>query len=119
MLVTGLALALLTGGGFYFLYRKLPNRVRRFMQRHVLLTDTVAALCVYVLLGGTLTALFASAWLCLIVSLVLAITNNPTSNAILEKALARMDSVKTEVTTWLENVSGVEAQAKGEENTNL
>ena len=81
MITTSLALALLTGTGFYLLYSKLPRRIRKFMQRHVLLTDTVACLLTYVLFGGTLIALFAAAWLGVIVSILLAITSNPVTNA--------------------------------------
>ena len=85
MLITGFTLAVLTNVGFYLIYRKLPARMRAFMHKHTLMTDLTACLCTYVLFGGTLVALFASAWCGIMVSIMLAVTNNPDCMAFLEQ----------------------------------
>ena len=79
MIVEGLALAGLTSLGFYFLFAKLPERVQKFLLKHPLLTDAVACVGTYALFGGSLTALFASAWVCVAVSAMLALMNNETT----------------------------------------
>ena len=94
MITTGLTLALLTGAAFYMIFIKLPKRVRVFMQKHPLLTDAVACLLTYMLFGGTLVALFSAAWLGLIISTILALTSNPTTNAMLERLGNKMNAMK-------------------------
>jgi hypothetical protein len=101
MLATGLTLACLTATGFYMVYRKLPARVRRFMEKHVLLTDAVACLLTYMLFGGTLVALFAAAWMGLLTSVLLAIANNPKTNFLLERAVRRLGQAKEQFIAWL------------------
>jgi len=100
MIIEGLSLAVLTGAGFYFLYHKLPRSVRKFMQKHVLLTDAVICFATYALFGGTLTALFAAAWLGLIVSITLAIVSNPDANALLERFGERCTEWKGKFAAW-------------------
>lgn len=85
MLTTGLTLAVLTAVGFYAVYRKLPARMRKFMVKHALITDAVACTLTYMLFGGTIIGLFAAAFCGIIVSLTLAMVNNPKINAFLEK----------------------------------
>jgi hypothetical protein len=100
MITTGLALAALTGAGFYLIYRKLPGRLRRFLQRHILLTDAVACLLTYILFGGTLVALFAAAWIGLIVSIMLALISNPSTNVLLEQVALRCRKLKESILAW-------------------
>ena len=76
MLVNGFALAIATVVGFYLIYMKLPGRVRKWLQKHALLTDCVACVLTYMLFGGTLVALFAAAFVGIITSLLLALLNN-------------------------------------------
>lgn len=102
MITTGLTLALLTGCGFLFLYHKFPKRIRMFMQRHVLFTDTVVCLLTYILFGGTLVALFAAAWLGIIVSLILALVSNPTTAALINVFMKRVAELKAKFISWLE-----------------
>lgn len=71
------ALALLTTTGFMFIYKKFPTRLRKFLEKHSLLTDLVAAILTYMLLGGTLTALTASAMVGILTSCLLYIAANP------------------------------------------
>jgi len=78
MLITnGLTLAILTTTAFFIVYKKLPRKIRRWVQAHTLLTDVVALLLTYMLFGGTLTALFAAAMTGLFVSGLLYISNHP------------------------------------------
>lgn len=77
MIINGLTLAVLTTTGLIILYKKIPRKVRRFIERHHLLADAVALLFTYILLGGTLTALFAAALVGLFTSALLYIANNP------------------------------------------
>jgi len=76
MLSTATALAILTTGGFVVVYSKLPRRMRKFIEKHSLATDVVALFLAYMLLGGTLTALTASAMVGLMISGLLHIQNN-------------------------------------------
>ena len=101
MITTGLSLALLTSAGFYLLFVKMPKKIRRFMQKHVLFTDTVACLLTYILFGSTLIALFAAAWLGIIVSCILAITSNPALNGILERFLDKIGELKDVFVDWV------------------
>lgn len=73
----GLVLGSLTVGGFYLVYRKLPPKVRAFMEKHALLTDAVALYGTYILMGGGVTALFAAAWAGILTSIMLYIAANP------------------------------------------
>ena len=77
MLSSALTLAILTTAGFYVAYSKLPRRVRRWIENHSLLTDTLCLLLTYMLLGGTLTALVAAAMVGLMTSALLYIANHP------------------------------------------
>jgi len=107
MIITGLSLALLTGAGFYLLFCKLPKRFQRFFLRNPLITDIIACISIYTLLGGTIVALFAAAWLGLIVSIMLALLNNKVTAEVLNqisKKLARAKELTMEtLTTYFEN----------------
>ena len=71
-----MTLALLTTIGFLAIYLKLPRNVRKFILKHSLFTDITTLLGVYILLGGTLTALLAAAMCGLSISLLLYMTKN-------------------------------------------
>lgn len=77
MLSDAFALALLTVTGFMFIYKKLPRKIRKFLEKYSLLTDFVSAVLTYMLLGGTLTALTASALVGIFTSCLLYIAQNP------------------------------------------
>lgn len=77
MLSTAVALATLTTAGLLIIYGKLPRRIRKFIEKHNLLTDILCLIGVYFILGGTLTALFAASICGLIVSILLHVANNP------------------------------------------
>lgn len=76
MISQAIALSLVTFGGFFIIYSKLPAKVKEFIKNHSLLTDITTLGAAYVLLGGTLTALFAAALVGLITSTALYIGNN-------------------------------------------
>tara|TARA_Y100000310_G_C20645094_1_gene796083 strand:- start:281 stop:628 length:348 start_codon:yes stop_codon:yes gene_type:complete len=76
MIGTAIALAILTTLGFLIIYAKLPLSIKTFIQSHTLLTDALALAAIYVLLGGTLTALIAAAICGLFVSGLLYISGN-------------------------------------------
>ena len=101
MLVTGLALASMTAVGFYLIFCKLPRSVKKFIQKHSLLTDVIACALTYLLFGGTLVALFAAAWLGIIISILLAVVNNPGANKALEGAVATATSYWKKFEEWL------------------
>ena len=73
---TAFALALLTTTGCYIVYKKLPRKVRRFLEKHSLMTDIGTLIAVYMILGGTLTALMAGAMCGIFVSVLLHVANN-------------------------------------------
>jgi len=105
MVVNGLSLAILTGAAFYFIFNKLPKRMRRFMQRHMLLTDAVACLLTYMLFGGTLVALFAAAWLGLIISVMLTLLNNKKISKAIERLASKLTQLKEASFDWVEKVA--------------
>jgi len=111
MITTGLALATITGAGFYWIWRKLPERVRKFMLRHPLLTDVTACVLTYTLFGGTLVALFAAAWMGLMTSMMLAVINNPQGAALLERMAARLAQLKKKMSEVLQQHFPVEKPA--------
>lgn len=102
MVTTGLSLAILTGAGFLLLYQKLPRKIKRFMQKHVLLTDAVACLLTYLLFGTTLVALFAAAWLGVIVSILLAVMKNAGAERAISQAMSKVGELKDQFMAWLE-----------------
>ena len=94
MLTTGLALAVLTSTGFYMIYNKLPGWARRWMVKHSLLTDVTACVLTYILMGGTLTALFAAAFVGIIISIMLAILNNEVTAAAADRLVERIKDLQ-------------------------
>lgn len=76
MLATSFSLALLTTAGCIAVYSKLPRRVRKFIEKHALMADFICLIGIYMLLGGTLTALFAGAMAGLMISVMLHVANN-------------------------------------------
>lgn len=77
MLTTAASLAVLTTVGCLIIYNKLPRRIRKFIEKHSLLTDLLCLIGIYMLLGGTLTALFAASMCGLAISVLLHIANHP------------------------------------------
>ena len=76
MLGSAVALAILTTVGCFIIYYKLPRRIRKLIEKHSLLSDLLALVGIYLLLGGTLTALIAASIAGLIISIMLHIANN-------------------------------------------
>ena len=76
MLATSFSLALLTTAGCMAVYSKLPRKVRKFIEKHALLADLICLVAIYMLLGATLTALFAGAMAGLMISIMLHVANN-------------------------------------------
>lgn len=111
MITTGFTLACLTAAGFYMVFRKMPRKVRRFLQKHALFTDAVTCMLTYALFGGTLVALFAAAWMGLMVSMLLAITANPALSAALERFATKCGEMKEAFIAWLERMA---PEVKGE-----
>lgn len=77
MLLDAMILATLSVIGFAMVYKKLPRKLRKFLEKHALFTDTMALLLTYSLFGGTLTALIAGALVGIMTSMLLHIANNP------------------------------------------
>lgn len=105
MITTGFTLACLSAAGFYMVFRHLPRRVRKFMQKHALFTDAVACLMTYMLFGGTLVALFAAAWMGILVSTLLALTANPSTAAMMERWACKIGELKDGFIRTLENMT--------------
>lgn len=94
MVTTGLLLGVVTAAGFMFIWVKLPKTLRNFLTKYSLLTDLVVCVATYVLLGGTITALFASAFMGIIVSMMLALVNNEQTGAMLERFVVKISMMK-------------------------
>lgn len=76
MISQAIALAIITFGGFFILFKKLPKKIKDFILKHDLAVDVATLGAAYILLGGTLTALFAAAIVGLFVSAGLYIHKN-------------------------------------------
>lgn len=76
MLSTAIALAVVTTGSVFIIYDKLPKRVKKFIVKHSLMSDILAFIAVYFILGGTLTALLAAAIMGVFISIMLHVANN-------------------------------------------
>lgn len=73
MIVDALVLSTATGAGAWLIFNQLPLSVRNWLMNHRLFTRVICALGTYTLLGGTLTALFAAAFLDIMVGTLLNI----------------------------------------------
>ena len=76
MISMAISLALVTFFGWWIIYKKLPPKVRNFIQRHPLMADAGAALLTYGFLGGTLVALMSGGMVALMTSGALYVANN-------------------------------------------
>lgn len=76
MLSDALVLAILSTIGLIMLYAKLPRKVRRFLEKHAVLTDFVTFILTYLSLGSTLTALTAGAMVAIFTSCIIHISAN-------------------------------------------
>jgi len=77
LILNGLTLGILTTVAFYALYMRFPDWAKRFFIKYRLLTDIVATILTYWLFAGTVTALFAAAWVCLLVEVLLYAGRHP------------------------------------------
>jgi hypothetical protein len=62
MLINGFALGFLTFLGWASVWHKLPPAVQKWTAKHSFLIDLLTTVATYMALGGTVTALFAAAW---------------------------------------------------------
>lgn len=94
MLVTGFLLASITSVAFYMIYAKLPTWAKNFVQKHILVTRVAAALFTYMMFGETLVALFAAAFMDIILSIMLNLANNPETMGLMKRVCARLVQMK-------------------------
>jgi len=113
MLLDALVLASLTTAGFMLVYRKLPRGVRKFLEKHSLLTDAVALLLTYALLGGTLTALVAGALVGIFTSIMLYIAEHPDDFQYLWDAAEAIKKVTGQIKTWANETGATYREHKG------
>lgn len=78
MLSNAFALAILSTGCLYFLYTRLPASAKKWLIDHSLFTDITVMIITFWILGGSVTALFASAVVDLLISMMLHIAKHPT-----------------------------------------
>jgi hypothetical protein len=77
LLVDSMILAAITGTGMWLIFKKLPLKMRLWLNNHMLVTRFGCAILTYTILGGTLHALFAAAWIDLFVSVVMHLYSKP------------------------------------------
>ena len=77
MVLNSLLLAAITGTGLFLIFNKLPLKMRLWLHNHMLVTRFGCAVLTYTVLGGSVTALFAAAWLDLFVSVVMHLYSKP------------------------------------------
>lgn len=102
MLTTGLALGGLTVASFYFIFMKLPRKIRNFLKRHMLLTDGITMIAALILFGTSVTGLFAAVWCGIMMSLMLHLANNPHTAAMLQAAADKWKEFKGKLVAWIE-----------------
>ena len=106
MLINSILLAVTTAIGFFIIFTKFPKWLKKFILKHSLLTDFIACMLTYVLLGGTLIALFAAAWMGILVSIILAIANNPVTYEALNNLILKINVLKNQAMSilvkWIE-----------------
>ena len=79
MLMNALILATMSITACILIYKKLPRKIRKVLEKHTLLSDAIALALTYALLGGTLTALLAAAMVGVFTSILLEIAKDPES----------------------------------------
>ena len=99
-----LSLSVATTTGCYIIYKKLPDKVKEKIKQWDLATEVATILAAYIVLGGTLTALMASALVGLQTSALLYISNNPEQFLYLEDIKEYFLSTWTDLQSWLENM---------------
>ena len=114
ILSNAIALALLTTAGCIVVYRKLPRKVRRIIEKYSLVTDLVCLITVYYILGGTLTALVAGALVGLFVSVLLHVANHEEDFLVLYDLRDFLKSKFVEAKTMFETYSATYRQKKEE-----
>lgn len=101
MMGNACSLALLTAVGGYIIYKKLPPKAKHLITKYHFLTDLFALIGVYVLFGGTVTALLAGAIVSIIVSVLLHIANHPEDYEWLHDAIERIKAALRQFQTYL------------------
>jgi hypothetical protein len=103
LILNGFILASVTVTGFYVIWKKFPRKIRKFLEKHSLMTDLIACLLTYSFLGGTLTALFASAIVGLMVSMLLEISQNSDNYLYLFDAVEKIKELLNSMRQSLNN----------------
>ena len=98
LIENAVVLASVTFIGGYMVWQKLPRRVRKWLQKQSLLTDLGLLYLGYLVLGGTATALLASAILGLMVSMALYVANHPDDFAWLSDIIDELKATPGAVT---------------------
>lgn len=98
----GLSLATLSAGALYLVWNALPISVRVFLRKHTLFTRAACLIGTYTIFGGTLTALFAAAWLDLIIGTLLHLSNNPKTAAIMERMASKITELREKLVLAIE-----------------
>lgn len=119
MFLDGFALGSLTVGAFWLVYQKLPARVKRFLEKHALLTDALALYATYILLGGGITALFAAAWAGILTSVLLYVANHPDDFQWLQDFVAFSKEKAGELKAYLTRVGQEYREKKAREAATL
>ena len=105
MLSVGTALGIMSVVGAWFVYKKLPRKVKKWLESHPLFTDAFCFVGIYWILGGTLTALVAASVSGLIISAYLEVMSHPDDYLWI---YAGMDSLKKETSgfrTWIRDIN--------------
>lgn len=105
MLSVGLSLAVLTGVGCWLIWKKLPQRAQAWLIQHSLFTDFALFTVAYFILGGTLTALFAAAFLGIMVSIALEVSKNPEDYLWLLAARDEMRKQTKGIRLWFHDIN--------------
>ena len=101
MLSDAMVLAILSTIGLLMLFKKLPRKIRKFLEKHAVFTDFLTFILTYLTLGSTLTALTAGCMVAIFTSMLIHIQAHPDDFMYLYDAHEAMKDGLAEVKSYL------------------
>lgn len=112
MILSGFLLGTLSTIGAYFIYIKLPKRIKQWILHHQLFSDLTAMVFTYLIFGGGPTVLFAAAFACIETSVILAISKDPELLKILANIIFKVKVLKQQGIVELKGILGENNETK-------
>ena len=97
MIADTVVLTALTTVGLVMLYKKLPRKVRKFLEKHDILTDFVTFSLTYIALGSTLTSLVVGVLVAMLTSFIIQVLENKNEYLYIHDFLAWVENGMAEL----------------------